>query len=192
VTGHRAAEIARAGRAVFADEERDPTAAMAAVENEAVDLDERERWRANRGLPVAERIRRSFVPLMIELAKERGVDLVFMRMRQERHTRGNFPQEVFVASFSSYLASGGVDHVDLSRNESIRQEHFSLDDHIERGPAVAVYSRAAADSLKPVIDALLQRGGHAAMVGSKLVGSKLSNLAAPTTPAADTGHTQER
>ncbi len=151
-TGRSADEILQAGKEVFSDERRSSkVVAQRMGRQEKKGTGEEKRWRANKRLPARERIQRSFIPPMIKLAGKHGIRLIFLRMKEERHTLGDRRGDAFVEELKSYLEERGISLADCSRDPRLQKKHFTVSDHVRRGRSRKIYTMIVVDALKRVL-----------------------------------------
>ena len=82
----------------------------------------------------------SFLPEMVRLARERGVQLVFVRVKRRRDLEpGREPNGLprYQRELSGWLAQRGVPVVDFTHEGRLRAEHYAAGDHLSRGEDAA-------------------------------------------------------
>ena len=83
----------------------------------------------------SDEIARSFVPEMLRLSKERGVQLIFHRVKRRGRAAGNpDPPEVvqFLSQFRAYVTSAGGAVTDESNDPRLTLDMYSDGDHLRR------------------------------------------------------------
>lgn len=108
---------------------------------------------------------RSFLPDMIELCREHGIQLVLMRMKPRRNAefptdRSHFPEYISVdlaayeAKLDAYLEDEGVTLIDFAEDPRIPFEWYASQDHLNVKEGRTGFTKILAEELKPLIDAL--------------------------------------
>lgn len=92
----------------------------------------------------------SFLPSMLDLLEERGIETVMVRIKRRRDLEPNSRSaalDEYVRQLEAYLDSRHVGFLDYTHEEAIREEHFGEGDHLnEEGRAI--FTRLFAEDLR--------------------------------------------
>ncbi len=94
----------------------------------------------------------SFLPEMVRLAQQRGVSLVFVRMKRRRDLEPDRePRELarYQHELGAWLAQRGIPVVDFTHDARLRPEHYAAGDHLSRGEGRRVFTELLAEALAP-------------------------------------------
>jgi hypothetical protein len=141
LTSADAEEINAAINRVFADEKLDPIQfhqqQIAAEKTQGRDPYDFEK-----------NVGRSFLPLIIQVAEQHGIQLVMVRVKRVTIAQGN-PQSPelssYIASLQSYLNDHQIPLWDFTGDERIRVEHFGSGDHLNRDTGRVLFTRLVAE-----------------------------------------------
>lgn len=112
-------------------------------------------------------VTRSFLPLIIEIARENGISLIFVRMRTRLDARLDAPAKPsiearggfirshlpqYIQSLRQYLEANGAHLLDLSGDERLQSSHFYRGDHL-RKRGQALFMPYLAERLEPLLPA---------------------------------------
>lgn len=111
-----------------------------------------------------EEVAESFLPEMIRICEESGVQLILVRMRTRRNAefpddRSHFPDALRVdlpryeRDLEAYLSARGVPLIDFSEDPRIPFEWFANGDHLNRNEARQGFTALLGEALLRVIDA---------------------------------------
>ena len=107
-----------------------------------------------------ERVGDSFLPLMLKVANERRIRIVFFRVKRGPSTpAGDFPTDSpelqdYIRQLRDYVQKSGAKFIDDSANREIGAEFYSGDDHIvesKKGASTTLFWRTVSGVLKPEV-----------------------------------------
>jgi hypothetical protein len=108
------------------------------------------------------RVRRSFLPLIVELAAANDVRLVLIRSKSRRDAEP-FPAGYrapawaaegvprYMAALEAYLDSVGVPLLDFGGDPRIRREHYGNGDHLSESEGKPLFTRLLAEEMAPFL-----------------------------------------
>jgi len=94
-------------------------------------------------------IDRSFLPPIIQIAREKGIRLILVRMKRRREAMGGTESEsllAYVNDLREYLAREQVTFIDFSHDPRIRIEHYGGGDHIS---SESLFTPMLAEAIRP-------------------------------------------
>lgn len=94
-------------------------------------------------------IDRSFLPPIIQIAREKGIRLILVRMKRRREAMGGTESEsllAYVNDLREYLAREQVTFIDFSHDPRIRIEHYGGGDHIS---SEILFTPMLAEAIRP-------------------------------------------
>ncbi|MGE3852885.1 MAG: hypothetical protein AB7K09_14170 [Planctomycetota bacterium] len=101
-------------------------------------------------LPFADQLPRSFLPAIIQLAHDAGIELTFVRMRRRNVAAGHAdsPRKLaYIADLRAYLESQSCALIDFTDDERITLAHFAGGDHLDRTTGRPLFTRLLAERL---------------------------------------------
>jgi hypothetical protein len=96
---------------------------------------------------------RSFLPLMVEIAKEKNVQLVFVRVRRRENLTKPQPEALvqYINDLRAYLEENGAILLDFSGEERLQEEHYGDGDHLN-GKGKTLFTQLLAERLAPHLE----------------------------------------
>jgi hypothetical protein len=94
----------------------------------------------------------SFLPSMIQLCQDAGVELILVRLKRRAMAEGGRERAElapYLADLQAYLDRAGVTLIDFSYDPRITIEHFAIGDHLDRERGAPVFTRLLAERLAP-------------------------------------------
>jgi hypothetical protein len=94
-------------------------------------------------------IDRSFLPPIIQIAREKGIRLILVRMKRRSQAMGETESEsllAYVNDLREYLAREQVTFIDFSHDPRIRIEHYGRGDHIS---SERLFTPMLAETIRP-------------------------------------------
>ena len=99
-------------------------------------------------------LRNSFLPYMIEIARENDIQLVFVRVKRRRDAEGrNEPEhlKIYLNKLHTYLNSKGFSLLDFTHDERITLDYFGSGDHLSKPLGQELFTRLLAQRLSPLM-----------------------------------------
>lgn len=96
-------------------------------------------------------IDRSFLPPIIQIARENGIKLILVRMKRRSQAMGvkeSEPLLAYVKALREYLAKEGVAFIDFSHDPRIRIEHYGGGDHLRFED---LFTPMLAEAIRPLL-----------------------------------------
>ena len=100
------------------------------------------------------RVEHSFLPEIVEVARARGIRLVFVRAKRQRDlAAGAEPPELraYLRDLEAWLGERGIPLLDFSRDPRLVEAHFADGDHL-RPAGRAVFTELLGEALAPYLD----------------------------------------
>lgn len=100
------------------------------------------------------KLKKSFLPQMIDIAKENDIQLVFLRIKRRRDVNPNAQSEYlknYVVDLQEYLTSHNIDLIDFTDDSRLKLEHYADGDHLDRKKGRPIFTKIVANSLMPYI-----------------------------------------
>jgi len=100
---------------------------------------------------------RSFLPYMIDMAKENNIQLVFVRMKRRRDVKpGSQPKALqeYIKNLEDYLAENQVAFIDFTDDKRIKIKHYGSGDHLNKGGGRRLFTKMLAEKTLPIIQNL--------------------------------------
>jgi hypothetical protein len=94
-------------------------------------------------------IDRSFLPPIIQIAREKGIRLILVRMKRRSQAMGETESEpllAYVNDLREYLAREQVTFIDFSHDPRIRIEHYGGGDHLS---SESLFTPMLAEAIRP-------------------------------------------
>lgn len=94
----------------------------------------------------------SFLPHMVQIAKDRDIRLAFIRIRGHRFVNPKFEDkylEEYIAGLSKYLEANDAIFLDYTDDERIQKEHFADGDHLNADFGMPLFTKLVAERLGP-------------------------------------------
>ncbi len=105
---------------------------------------------------------RSFLPHMIRLARENGVQIAFVRMKRRRDTMPNGEPpalQKYIRDLQAYLTENQAPFLDFTSEPRITLDLYGAGDHLRRTSAVRRhFTSLLAERLAPTLAAALEQG----------------------------------
>ena len=100
---------------------------------------------------------RSFLPRIIDLAREKNIRLVFFRVKRKPTSTGQPPHEsptlpAYVRELRAYVEAGGALLVDETRDAEVTRDFYGADDHVALG-MIQPYTELFWRKVGPLLDA---------------------------------------
>lgn len=102
-------------------------------------------------------LERSFLPYMIDMAKENNIQLVFVRMKRRRDVKpGAQPKALqkYIKDLKDYLAENQMTFIDFTDDKRIKIEHYGSGDHLSRDGGRQLFTKMLAEKMLPIIQNL--------------------------------------
>jgi hypothetical protein len=102
----------------------------------------------------SEQLGGSFLPHMIDIAEDAGIQLVFVRVKRRRDLEPNKePQELtqYMKQLGSYLEKHNVPLLDFTNDDRLKLEHYAAGDHLNRGKGRELFTRMVAQRMMPIL-----------------------------------------
>ena len=96
-------------------------------------------------------IDRSFLPPIIQIARENGIRLILVRMKRRSQAMGvteSEPLLAYVNDLRQYLAREQVTFIDFSHDPRIRIEHYGGGDHLR---SESLFTPMLAEAIRPIL-----------------------------------------
>jgi hypothetical protein len=98
---------------------------------------------------------KSFLPAMLEVARDNGVQLVLVRVKKRRETEGlPIPAGLgdYINDLKQWCHAEQVPLIDFSDEPQLKIEHYADGDHLNRQNGRTLFSRLLAERLKPYLN----------------------------------------
>lgn len=92
----------------------------------------------------------SFLPHIIEIAKQNNIQLIFVRMKTRRDTEPDKEPKAlrqYIEDLKDYLAENQTQFIDFTYDPSIKLEHFGAGDHLNRNKGRRLFTRLLAQKI---------------------------------------------
>jgi len=102
-------------------------------------------------------LERSFLPYMIDMAKENNIQLVFVRMKRRRDVKpGGQPKALqkYIKNLEDYLTKNRVLFIDFTDDKRIKIEHYGAGDHLSRSGGRQLFTKILTEKMLPIIQNL--------------------------------------
>lgn len=99
-------------------------------------------------------IDKSFLPHMINIAKEDNIKLVFVRVKRRRDLKQDSEPgklKSYIADLKSYLEKNNLTLLDFTHDGRLKLEHFADGDHLDRETGRILFTELLAQQMKPII-----------------------------------------
>jgi hypothetical protein len=97
----------------------------------------------------------SFLPEIIRLAKENGIQLVFIRVKRRPYNEPNFvePKELtaYIAQLTAYFKTQQIPFIDFSYDKRLNLSHYSDGDHMNTDSGLKLFTEISAEALEPIL-----------------------------------------
>ncbi|MBI2931224.1 MAG: hypothetical protein HYY16_06205 [Planctomycetes bacterium] len=98
---------------------------------------------------------KSFLPHMIQAAKERGFTLVIARHKSRRYcsasTRETPLEKKYREDIAAYLTENGAVFLDYTLETQLKISHYANGDHLNQGEGRALWTRLMAEDIKAIL-----------------------------------------
>jgi len=112
----------------------------------------------------ADQMPRSFLPEIVRIAEERGIQLILVRLRPRRNAehpvdRSSFPGWVhellpgYERDFAAYIEQHGIPLLDFAEDARIGLDWYANGDHLNTEPGEVGFTRLLVEAVQPYLDA---------------------------------------
>lgn len=102
----------------------------------------------------------SFLPSMVQLARDNDVQLIFVRVKRRREVEGlTAPTGLddYIQNLQQWFSQQQVPFIDFSDEPRLKLEHYADGDHLNREDGRTLFTQLLAERLKPYLTAPVAR-----------------------------------
>jgi len=99
-------------------------------------------------------VEKSFLPHIIKIAKQNGIELVFIRYKKREHLDPeNQPDELkkYIQDLADYLAQNNAAFIDFTSDKRVTEQFYADGDHMTQ-KGMAQFTLLFAEEMKPLIE----------------------------------------
>ena len=114
----------------------------------------------NRRYEFSRELKQSFLPHIIEMAKQNNVQLVFVRTKKRRDVQVDSQSKElknYIKQLGVYLQQNQIPLVDFTNEGRIKIEHYGQGDHLKKTTGKELFTKLLAEKMKNVIETLPPR-----------------------------------
>ena len=111
--------------------------------------------RAKHPISFEDELSSSFLPAILDIAKEKKIQLVFVRIKRKRDLIYNEELasfEPYIEEMSKYFRNNDIIFIDFTYDDRIKEIHYDVGDHLEPKIGKPLFTDILADKLRPIVE----------------------------------------